>query len=125
MTAGPRESLRCRLFSLPAITWALWLYGVERVSSREVRHRLSPWRKVGASADRTWQTLRRWLAAARDGRLFPFAIKASGPPRQLAERLSRVLMSKAPPSFATETGAEQSVAGALYSAMGITPCAAA
>jgi len=124
MTAGPKERLRCRLFSLPAITWALWLYGVECISSRAVRHRISPWRKVGAAADRTWQTLRRWLGAARDGRLFPFPIKASGRPRQLAERVSRVLMAKAPPSFATAKGSEQSVAGALYSAMGITPCAA-
>jgi hypothetical protein len=124
MTAGPRERLRYRLFSLPAITWALSLYGVERISSREVRHRISPWRKVGAAADRTWQTLRRWLGAASDGQLFPFPIKASGPPRWLAERLSRVLMAKAPPSFATASASEQSVAGALYSAMGITPCAA-
>ena len=124
MTAGPRERLRCRLFSLPAITWALSLYGVEGVSSRAVRQRVSPWRRVGAAADRTWQTLRRWLGAARDGRLFPFAMKASGRPRQVAERLSRVLMAKAPPSFARAPASEQSVAGALYSAMGIAPCAA-
>lgn len=124
MTAGPRERLRSRLFSLPAIVWALSLYGVERVSSRDVRCQISPWRKVGAAADRTWQTLRRWLGAARCGRLFPFPITACGTPRLLAARLSRVLMAKAPPSFATAPAAEQSVAGALYSAMGISPCAA-
>jgi hypothetical protein len=42
----------------------------------------------------------------------------------LAERMSRALMAKAPPSFADRLTAEQVVAGALHAAMGITPCAA-
>ena len=124
MTVGPTETLRYRLFSLPAIAWALCMYGPERVSSREVRRQISPWRKIGAAADRSWQTLRRWLRAAAAGRLFPFPLAARGAPRELAERTSRALMAKAPPSFADRLTAEQVVAGALHAAMGITPCAA-
>jgi transposase-like protein len=123
MTVAPTETLRYRLFSLPAIACALCLYGTERVSSREVRRRISPWRKIGAAADRSWQTLRRWLRAAAAGLLFPFPLAARGAPRELAGRVSRALMAKAPPSFADRSTAEQVVAGALHAAMGITPCA--
>ena len=123
MAVGPTETLRYRLFSLPAIAWALCLYGTERVSSREVRRQISPWRKIGAAADRSWQTLRRWLRAAAAGHRFPFPVAAHGAPRELAERASRALMAKAPPSFADRSTSEQVVAGALHAAMGITPCA--
>lgn len=122
MTVGPTETLRYRLFSLPAIAWALCLYGAERVSGREVRRQISPWRKIGAAADRSWQTLRRWLRAAAAGRLFPFPLAVRGAPRELAERASRALMAKAPPSFAERSTSEQVVAGALHAAMGITLC---
>jgi hypothetical protein len=124
MTVGPTEMLRHRLFSLPAIAWALCLYGPQCVSSREVRRQISPWQKIGAAAERSWQTLRRWLRAAAAGRLFPFPLTVRGAPRELAERASRALMAKAPPSFADRSTAEQVVAGALHAAMGITPCAA-
>ncbi len=123
MTVGPTETLRYRLYSLPAIAWALCLYGAERVSSREVRRQISPWGKIGAAADRCWQTLRRWIRAAAAGRLFPFPLVARGAPRDLAERASRMLMAKAPPSFAAHSTSEQVVAGALHTVMGITPCA--
>ena len=73
MTVGP--TLRYRLFALPAIARALCLYVAERVSSREVRPQISPWRKIGAAAHRSWQTtLRQWLRAAASGRLFPFTL---------------------------------------------------
>lgn len=123
LTAGPPEALRYRLFSLVAIVAALSMYGAERVSSREVRRRVSPWRVVGAAAERTWQTLQRWIRAARAGHLFPFAMTARGAPREVAERVSRMLMAKAPPSWADLPVTVQVVQGALQATMGITPCA--
>lgn len=125
MVAGPPEALRYRLFSLVAIVWALAMYGTEGVPSREVRRRISPWRVVGAAADRTWQTLRRWTQAARSQRLFPFPVMTGGGPREVAARATTLLMAMAPPHWAGAAVAEQAVMGAVHAAMGITPCAIA
>jgi hypothetical protein len=124
VNVGPSEGLRYRLFSLIAVVWAIALYGIERLPSREVRRRVSPWRIVGTSAAR-WSTLRRWLRAAESGVLLATAPAVSGTPREIARRLSYVLSASAPPGFRDETIAEQTVHGALHRAMGIAPCAPA
>jgi hypothetical protein len=123
LSVGPPEALRYRLFSLVAIVWAIALYGIERVSSRGVRRRISPWRIVGSAAELGWQSLRRWLHKAGSGELLPYAQPVRGSPREIAARLSYVLVAKAPPHFAELSIAEQAVQGALHAAMGITPCA--
>jgi hypothetical protein len=65
----PREVLRRRLFSAPAIALALALFGVSEVALTEVRARISPWATVGATAAAGWVSLRRWVADVRAGRL--------------------------------------------------------
>jgi hypothetical protein len=125
LVVGPPEALPYRLFSTVAIAWALALFGVERRSSIAVREVISPWGVVGAAAARTWQTLRRWLRAARKGRLVPGISAVGGAPREVAARLSHNLAAKAPPTFEGCCIAEQSVLGALHWMMGITPCAPA
>lgn len=125
VSVGPPEALRYRLFSVVAIAWALALFGIERRSSRAVRGRISPWRVIGATAAGSWQTLRRWLRSAAKGELFRwFGWSAPvGRPREVATRLSYALTASAPPSFSDRSLPEQTVIGALQSAMGITPCA--
>jgi hypothetical protein len=122
VSVGPPEALRYRLFSAVAITWALALFGVERHPSAVVRRRISPWRVLGATAARSWRTLRSWLRSATKGQLLPGASAMSGRPRELATRLSYTLAAKAPPAFFRRSISEQAVIGALHSLMGIAPC---
>ncbi len=116
--------MRYRLFSLVAIVWAIALYGVEHLPSREVHRRVSPWRIVGTSAAHGWKTLRRWLRAAESGALLAKTPAVSGTPHEIASRLSYVLSASAPPAYRYEPIPEQAVNGALYRAMGIAPCTA-
>lgn len=69
-TVVPRGVVRRRLFSAAAIGYALALFGVSRLSAREVRQRTSPWHAVGDAAHAGWAQLRRWARAVRSRRLF-------------------------------------------------------
>ncbi len=59
-----------RLFAAAAIGLALALFGVEGLPLAKVRQRVSPWRRVGATAYGSWLAPRRWVRAIREGRLF-------------------------------------------------------
>jgi hypothetical protein len=100
IVVAPSGVLWGRHYSASAIGWALALFGVMRRPACEVRQRTSPWKVVGATAARGWATLRRWISAVREGRLFTQVRPA--PPdwtaRKVAERVATTLAAYAPPS---------------------------
>ena len=103
-----------RHFSAGAIAWALALFGVEGLPARTVRARASPWRVVGATAAAGWTSLRRWLRAVRQGRLFTGvrAAPATWTWRQLAARVATTLAARAPPGLRHTSLAAQAFHGA-------------
>lgn len=104
-----------RLFSAAAIGLALALFGVGGLAMADVRRRVSPWQRVGASAQGSWLGLRRWVGAVRSGRLFA---SVRGSPagftaRQVAARAAMTLAALAPPSLAGAAIEARVFAGAL------------
>lgn len=63
MTVVPREILPGMLFAAPAIALALALYGLDGLSARAIRAKVSPLREVG-TPESGWKTLHRWIARA-------------------------------------------------------------
>lgn len=96
MTVAPREVLTKRLYSGAAIALALALFGLTRLTLREVRERVSPWATTqGYTAAATWCTVPRWTVAVRDGRLFDVRRPPEGwTPRQVAERAATTLTAR-------------------------------
>jgi len=92
----PRGVLRCRLFSASAIGLALALWALWRLPAAEVRRRVSPWRKVGASAAPGWASLRRWVQQVRQlfGEVRPSPTQWTA--RHRAERIATTLAARAP-----------------------------
>lgn len=91
ITVAPRGVPARRLFSLPAIALALWLYGAQRQPPAAVRGAVSPW-WAGATAARSWEQLRRWIGAVRAGRLLGGLPAAAGEgPREVATRATMAL----------------------------------
>jgi len=93
LTVAPKAVLPRRLFTASAIALALALWAVEGASSPAVREKISPLKAVGHAAARTWLTLRRWTADARE--IFPDVRPwpDSWPPRKAAERVATTLAS--------------------------------
>lgn len=85
LTVAPRETATARLYTLSAVAWALALFGVSRLSEHDVRRRTSPWTIVGPTAVRRWISLRRWVAAVRQGRLLR---RLARPPDRCAARVA-------------------------------------
>lgn len=94
MTVVPRDVLHGTLYAASAIGLALFLYGVERLSARAVRARVSLFPAQDASTP-GWPTLRRWIARASS------LWRLSRPPlpnastRQSAERVAMELVTHA------------------------------
>lgn len=86
------------LFSAAAIALALVLFGVRGESLAGVRARISPWRRVGEAACTTWLTVRRWVCAIREQRLFACVREAPArwTARQVAERAATTLAALVP-----------------------------
>ena len=103
-----------RLFAAAAIGLALALFGVDGLPLREVRQRVNPWRRVGATAHGSWLAVRRWVRAIRDGRLFASVRQSPArfTARQVAERSAMTLAALAPPSLAHEGIVQRVFAGA-------------
>ena len=104
-----------RLFSAAAIGLAMVLFGVGQLPMAAVRRRVSPWRHVGASAQGSWLSLRRWVHAIRARRLFGSVRPA--PPRftarAIAARAAQTLAALAPPSLAAAAVEQRVFAGAV------------
>jgi hypothetical protein len=101
---GPASILRKRLYSGPAIAWALALYGLLKYRVTAVRYSTSPWRVLGAAALGGWHSLRRWLFAVRTGVLWP---QLRGTPiawssREFAEHVAASVSAQAPAIHANE-----------------------
>lgn len=94
----PRGVIARRLYNARAIGLALALFGVVGKTVRAVRRRVSPWGTVGPSAYGSWLTLRRWIKAIRERRLFPIVRRspATFTARQVAERAAVTLAACAP-----------------------------
>lgn len=109
-TVVPRGVVRRRHFSAGAIGCALFLYGHERLSARTVRDRIGGFGSQDAGG---WVTLRRWVAAVGQGRLFSVRsspVDFTG--RQTAERAAMTLASFAPPAARATSLGEQVFMGA-------------
>lgn len=113
-TVAPREVLTRRLFSASAIALALALFGVSAMASTEVRARISPWAVVGATAAASWSSLRRWVRAVRDGRLFGVrAVPVAWTARQVAARAATTVAARAPVRAGTDDVVADAFVGAL------------
>lgn len=111
----PQGMLAGRLFFAAAIGRALVLFGVGKLSMSEVRQRVSPWRRVGVSAIGSWLSLRRWVGAVRERRLFA-GVRPAPPDftaREVAARAAHTLVALAPPALSDAEIAERVFAGAV------------
>lgn len=99
-TVAPRETLTRRLFSAPAIAWALALYGLVLLPTWRIREAVSPWTYVGASAHRRWPAPGRWASAVQRGDVFGCVrpCPEGWGARQVAARAAATLAAHAPPS---------------------------
>ena len=113
---GPSNVAPRRLYSRPAIAWAMALFGIDRRSAAEVAMRLQPWRRIGATARRTWAQLRRWVRAIRSKALFLCVRRApaSWSHRRVAELTAMTVASHAPIELRTAPLGDQVWAGALH-----------
>jgi len=103
-----------RLFSASAIALALALFSVSAMAMSEVRARISPWTTVGATAAASWCSLRRWVRAVREGRLFGVReVPSSWTARQVAARAATTVAARAP----VRPGADDVVADAFVGAL--------
>ena len=105
-----------RLYSRPAMAWAMALFGSARLSATAVAVRLQPWRRIGATARRTWAQLRRWTRAIRNKGLFPCVRRtpASWSHRRVAQLAAMTVASYAPAELRTAPLGDQVWAGALH-----------
>jgi hypothetical protein len=99
-TVAPGETLTKRLYTAPAMAWALALFGLMAASPTAIRELVSPLRLWGATSAARWQTLLRWAAAAAAGRLFPTVgeMPAEWPARKVAARVAAMLSACTLPS---------------------------
>ena len=96
----PRGIARCKHYAATAIAFALGLFGVDRLSQRQVREAVGAWPVVSEQTRSTWVSLRRWIAQIQEGALWPSLPRAaaSSSTRQIAERAAMALSALPPPS---------------------------
>ena len=113
----PRGVLPARYYSGGAIALAMALYGVVTQTSAQVRHKVSSWSIVGAAAIDGWATLRRWVQAMQEGRLFVDVrpAPANWTTRQICERAAMTLASLGPPTMRGHPVTERAFAGGAHS----------
>lgn len=112
----PRGVLRRRLYSAAAIALALALWGVNGLAAREVRRRVSPWRRLGATAASGWASLRRWARVVRAAVLFATvrAAQAGARLRDVAARAATTLAAFVPSSAEALPIASRAMLGAAH-----------
>lgn len=94
MTVVPREVLHGVLYAASAVGLALFLYGVEGLSARAVRARLSLFPAQDASTP-GWPTLRRWISRAESLWRLHRAPLPNASTRRRAERVAMELVAHA------------------------------
>lgn len=85
-TVLPRGLTARRHYSASAIGLSLCLYGICRLPLGETRRRVCTW-PIGFETER-WSTLLGWVAAIKDGRLFP-GVRPCPPSFTVRERAER------------------------------------
>jgi hypothetical protein len=98
----PCSVLARRRYSAAAIAYALALWGLALACAAEVRRRVNPAKRVGATAAAGWAMLRRWARAVKERRLF--ATTPLPPPstwRQVAASAAAALAGRADPASRT------------------------
>ena len=98
-TVAPSETLTKRLYTAPAVGWALALFGL-LMAPRAIRDLVSPLRIWGTTSAARWQTLLRWAGAAAAGRRVwtVGVIPAGWPARTVAARVAATLSACTLPS---------------------------
>ncbi len=122
VVVAPAVLLPRRYFSAPAVGWALALFGVARLSAAAVRKLVSPWARVGATAARTWSSLRRWARAVRERTLFAGVrpCPSSFTLRQAAAHVAQTLAAHAAVEHTTLVLHDRAFFGAEQLVMGST-----
>jgi hypothetical protein len=113
-TVVPRGVLVYRYYSASAIALAMALYGVVHLSLGQTRERVCAWRVTSSGRRSVWVTLRRWLQAVRERRLFA-SVRPSPEEwssRAVAERVATTIGAKAPPAMISRPWPERAFAGA-------------
>lgn len=100
LVVGPRGIAYGYLYSAMAIGLALLAWGMLRQREEDVHHALSVRRVRGPSRPSRWQTVRRWAKAAAAGSIWSSVQAPSGPAREQAERVARILCARAGPARA-------------------------
>lgn len=113
----PPGVLPTRYYTSSAIALAMALYGVVEQTLAAVRRQVSPWALIGATAHGGWVTLRRWVAAVRDNKLFSGQIRPmpdDWSPRQVCERVATTMASLGPPTMRGHPMTARAFAGAAH-----------
>jgi len=99
-------------YSGSAVALALALWGCMREAQAVVRQALSPGRILGQSQPQRWRTLRRWVGAVVEGRLFEaLRVAPGGSVRAAAERIAWGAVGHADPAAAAAALAHRAWAG--------------
>lgn len=96
----PSEVRGRRMYSAPAIGFALALWGLVQATAAEVRRKVCPAKILGHTAVAGWATLRRWARAIARRRLFP-SLARPGPGatlREVAQSAATALAASADPT---------------------------
>jgi hypothetical protein len=112
ITVVPRGLAAGWRYSGSAVALALALWGCMREVQAVVRRALSPGRICGQSQPQRWRTLRRWVGAVVEGRLFEALRVAPGDSvRAVAERIALSAVGRADPAAAAASLAHRAWAG--------------
>jgi hypothetical protein len=108
----PRQVLARRHFAAGAIALGLFLFGRLGASATHAARRIGSWAAAGPGA---WRTLRRWISAIDEGRLFPSVRHAPRQwrPRRRAERAAMTLAALVPETFAPDESVRAFAGAAL------------
>lgn len=105
MIVVPSEVAAHWRYSLPAILWALALWGLERLGAAEVRRRVSVHAISGFGEARLWRSLRRW--ARRHRQLWPSLVdKVRSTQRETATAVVTALIARHPDAPAAPVAAD-------------------
>lgn len=112
-TVLPRGLAARRHYSASAIGLALFLYGLEGLSSGQTRLRVCAWR-VGFETDR-WSTLASWVGSVEQGTLFT-RVRPCPPAFTIRDRAERIAAALCSLAIGAESRAAQAFEGGALAA---------